>query len=337
MKTAITFFSLSFLIVQISLAQNPVYIQTLQREYKPLENPFSINMGEVWDDPDLLLPIPLRTEFFDSDSSIYIYSFGTGAEIFLLTDDSEFKGMIPMDFDLIDRGYIDDVSESELSVAIEGTPGDRIFKMEWKNAGFYDELDLTGTSESFVNFQIWVYESEPYVEFHYGPSNFKFPVETFSPWSKIPMFTGIVSKLDLETEEIGVWIAQGAPENPELIFTDDIDLDNTDITGLSSYPADGTVYRFSLRPASVKNIWNKISDVLISPTIASEYFRFTGNNENNNGKLNYDIRDINGKIHAKGISENGGDVYIGNLPRGQYFVFIQQDTKWAKSLRLIKM
>jgi hypothetical protein len=337
MKTIFTFLLVQLFVYQQIKAQNPVYLETFQRDYQSLIDPIYLTDSMVWDDPDIILPVPLRSEFFDSDTNSYIYSFGLGAELFLLTDDSEFKGMIPIDYDLIDRGFFNDVSESALSVAIDGEPGSRILKLEWNNVGFYAELDNTGMSESFVNFQVWVYEAEPFIEYHYGPSNFAFPIEAFSQWTNIPLLTALITTLDLETEEIGMYVLQGEPDNPELVYSDTGDLDETDITGLSAFPEDGTVYRFTLRPSSVKHIWDKISDVKVVPSIASDNIRFTTGTTDNNNKINYQIRDINGNMLISGQSEPGGTVNVSHLTSGQYFVTIQEENKWVKSLRFVKI
>lgn len=337
MKTIFTFILVQLFIFQQVTAQDPVYLETFQRDYQSLIDPISLTEGIVWDDPDLILPVPLRSEFFDSDSNFYIYSFGLGAELFLLTDDSEFKGMIPLDYDLIDRGYINNVSESELSVAIEGDAGNRILKLEWNNVGFYDELDNTGMSESFANFQVWVYEAEPFIEYHYGPSNFAFPIEVFSQWTNIPLLTALITKLDLDTEEIGIYVLQGEPDNPELIYSDTGDLDETEITGLSSFPEDGTVYRFTLRPSSVRQIWDRISDVTLTPSIASDNIRFTNGSTDNIDIINYQIRDIKGNILSSGKSGTGGTINVSQLASGQYFVTIQEKNKWLKTLRFVKI
>jgi hypothetical protein len=337
MKAIFTLLFIQLFVFQQITAQNPVYLETFQRDYQSLSDPISLTDSMVWDDPDIILPVPLRSEFFDSDSNFYIYSFGLGAELFLLTDDSEFKGMIPLDYDLIDRGYLNDVSESDLSVAIDGEDGSRILKLEWNNVGFFDELDNTGMSESFVNFQVWVYESEPYIEYHYGPSNFAVPIEAFSSWSKIPLLTALITFLDLETEELGLFVLQGEPDNPELVYSDSGDLDETDITGLSAFPADGTVYRFTLSPSSVKQIWDRISDVKVVPSIVSDNIRFTAGSTDNIHKINYQIKDIKGNILISGQSETDGTIHVSQLTTGQYFISIQEENKWLKTLRFVKI
>ncbi|MGB0838975.1 MAG: T9SS type A sorting domain-containing protein [Salibacteraceae bacterium] len=54
---------------------------------------------------------------------------------------------------------------SDVSWQIDGEAPNRIFKFQWKNAGFEED------AESYVNFQIWYYEVDGDMEVRYGASS----------------------------------------------------------------------------------------------------------------------------------------------------------------------
>lgn len=54
---------------------------------------------------------------------------------------------------------------SPISYTTEGTAGNRILKVQWKNCAF--EPDENGTD--YANFQLWLYENDGKLEYHYGP------------------------------------------------------------------------------------------------------------------------------------------------------------------------
>ncbi len=55
-------------------------------------------------------------------------------------------------------------SLSPVAFELTGTPGNRIFKIQWENAGF-----STGLPEDFIHFQIWLCENNHRIEIHFGP------------------------------------------------------------------------------------------------------------------------------------------------------------------------
>src|SRR5688500_8504917 len=57
---------------------------------------------------------------------------------------------------------------SPILMEVAGSPGSRIMKLEWRNAGFYEDTSIGFTN--FVNFQIWIHEISGNIEYHYGAS-----------------------------------------------------------------------------------------------------------------------------------------------------------------------
>ena len=123
-------------------AQNYTFLK-LNQPYVELVNPVSINQGEIWDDFDVPIAIP--------------FTFNVNGQNFqeLIMSDSfiTFEGVLseiisPMGNDLVDRGFNGDNSLSPLSYKVEGAVGSRIFKIQWKNCGSFDDSTLA----MFVNF-----------------------------------------------------------------------------------------------------------------------------------------------------------------------------------------
>lgn len=76
-------------------------------------------------------------------------------------------------FSHTDSGYLledrnNTNSISTISYKIEGNSGNKILKIEWKNAGFRDFCATSNTND-FVNFQLWMYEMGSLLEIHFGP------------------------------------------------------------------------------------------------------------------------------------------------------------------------
>jgi hypothetical protein len=332
------FFSLTLLIFSISIsAQENIRIETFQRPYVPLEDGLNLTEGETWDDPDVIIPLALRSQFFDSDTNFYLYNIGTGGEVFVLTQQGLVKGLVPVAYDLIDRGYLDGENLSPLSANISGIPGDRILKLEWSNVGFYTELNENGVSDSYLNFQVWVYEGSPYIEYHYGPSDIQFDPETFL--NGVKMLAAIITEYDLEDESMPIVLSvlEGNPANPtikKITFTDE---ENFGSSGLDNYPTDSTVYRFYLGASSAKDFWANLSDITIQSNITSEYISLVSNDLNHDKNINVIITDINGKMCSAGNFRTLDQIDVRSLSSGQYFVKVQESGKSPKVLRFVKI
>ena len=78
--------------------------------------------------------------------------------------------IIPYGADIADRGYNTPISESDVFYKLTGEPGSRIFKLEWKNVGFYREIAEQGTANNYTNFQLWIYEGSSDIEVRFGPN-----------------------------------------------------------------------------------------------------------------------------------------------------------------------
>ena len=136
---------------------------SFNRIYFESDNWTSLTNGEVWDDPDLQVDLPFDFEFYgETINTLYVYGS------FIATDESY---MSPFDLDIIDRGYNDNQSLSEIRYTTEVTDDNELFIIEWHNVGFYAEIYDGSESVSYISFQVIFNKKFNAIEFSYGESN----------------------------------------------------------------------------------------------------------------------------------------------------------------------
>ena len=157
----------------------------------------------------------------------------------------EFSGV-----DFIDRGIVG--SPSLIHWITTGEEGSRIFILEYRDVGFYEESDFQ-SMPSFMNFQMKLYESTGQIEFHFGSSNISVPEPGYFDWYNVVTFDFNADPIDLDYEfEYGVNMVVGewwlCPTGDCLddyydSFGIDIDYEDMGIDQVSA-PADGTIWKF---------------------------------------------------------------------------------------------
>jgi hypothetical protein len=215
---------LIFLLGGICLkAQNYVF-QLEMAPYVHLDNPATFNEGAIWSgeewDVNIGFPFTWMGEvyttcrlwegslYFDEDDAIYVDGFGAS---------------------FIDRGwYVDTayVSVSPVGYQLQGNPGDRIFKIEYRNAGFFD-----GDYEDYINFQLWLAEATQSIEIRMGPGMVDPEVYAVDGWEG--PYIGLANEITNE-----YLFLEHDPLAPDIYTEDDL----TD--GLIGTPPEGVVYRF---------------------------------------------------------------------------------------------
>ncbi|MBL4658614.1 MAG: PKD domain-containing protein [Flavobacteriales bacterium] len=190
--------------------------------YSDLTGATSLNNGQLWDDHDTLIPIGFTFELFDqSFDSIHI-----SVLVWFKIDGDYFIEAFFADF--IDRGNGTGTSLSPKSFLLDGAPGDRILKIEWKNAGFLFEMINSGTLDDSVNVQLWLYEDSGYVEIRVGSNSVAKPLSSFN--------SNEGPRVGLRTYFGENLTASGAADAPVL---------DTTVEYLTGTPSDGMIYRFS--------------------------------------------------------------------------------------------
>jgi hypothetical protein len=324
MKQLSTFLLVFFALSLLNAQQFPFdFTVESGQTYQDIDNPTSLTDGVVWDDPQLTLPLGFDFEFLGTiTDTLFIEDWFLGG--ILATDDSE-TGVSPVLFaygsDLIDRGEISGNPQSPISYQLDGNPGSRIFKLEWKNAGFFEEASELNSTNDFVNLQLWIYEGSNDFEIHFGPSSIVNDSLVHEGFDGPPI--GIFSGYSYDTDDFEVaWLLIGAPASPVVeAFT----LDDEPEDVLADHPADGTVYRFS--PIMVSNRSIDLDPGLkIYPTITSGQLTLQLPSERIGEHLSYEITDLNGRlVQAQDFrAEDFQEIVLDKLLSGMYFMTVRE-------------
>jgi hypothetical protein len=178
------------------------------------------------------------------------------------------------------------------------SPGNNILKVQWKNIG------TDGDPADRLNFQLWVYEKDQQVEFHFGPGS-----------SENEFFSGVFL-LDPEftqaQEKVGLG---GNPASPVINSMSD--------WALTQAPANGTLYRFSyLRAGIEKPIANELS---VYPNPGTGTFRVDAPGVK-------EVRAYNNLGREITIRTQEGTYQLENAAPGIYFLhFSMEDGSSARS------
>jgi len=291
-----------------AVAQNYTFLKTTAT-YSDLANPISLSNGEVWDDPEYEITLPFSFTINNvATNSLLVYD----SYISFDTDDELAHIASPIGNDLIDRGDGTDVSLSPISYRIDGNPGNRIVKIEFKNCGSFDDFSLS----MFVNFQIWLYETTNVIEYRYGASSVTSPEDFYS--GETGGIAAVVILDDLFEEvfsEDSVFL-EGSPSNPTT---------TNQLAFLNGTPSNGTVYRFT--PATLSNDNFNLNDFTIYPNPTNNVLNIAIQTLG----LNYSIQDMTGKTVQNGIL-NQQVIDVNGLQKGMYLINIEE----YKSQKFIK-
>ena len=245
----------SFLLLFLFLQAQTYNLTVSEESYTPLENSISLTNDEIWDDEEYSFPIEIDFEYFgDKLDTLFVDVNGLVANTSFenIGSESFVSFILPFYNDLIDLGYISEESVSNISYLIDGEEGSRILKIEWNNVGFYDDYYDNQADPSFVNFQLWLYELDNAIEFHYGDSKVDSEL-VFQYYGGGPI-AGLMDTYNETTDiydEFAVLI--GDPAKPNVILWEgEVDFEYTQL--LDSVPMPNTVYRFDLMDVSTTEI-----------------------------------------------------------------------------------
>ena len=289
--------------------------------YTNLTDPISINNGMTWD--ELYFEIPIGFDFKLFDTTITKLGILEQALISVDTFDSGIVPFIAVSIsDLVDRGFdfdknvITPTSQSPISYNLTGDPGNRILKLEWKNAGFYSEFKDDKISEDYTNFQLWLYEGSNDIEIHYGPTSVNHPDLSYDGYDgdMVSLYPKIRRDVvnGYEALQNGI-ILTGDPSNPEVI--NDKSLVEHFLNG--TIP-NGTIYKLSYRVSSSKSA--NASGLNIYPNPVENVLSFDIK-DGNGMDSEYSIVDLLGN-QVKELS-NSKKIDVTDLKSGVYFIKMQ--------------
>lgn len=209
--------------------------------YEPIQGGQAL-IDDVWDDPDLFIPIGFSFEFFSR--TIQEVSLRSNFNIITLSENTitnTYSLFLLFGADLVDRGLADSIHLSPITRKLEGNVGSRVMTVEWENAGFFGELLSNGTTNDYVNFQMKLFEANGDIVYHFGPSSITMPGLAYS--GQAGPAVGIAEDYDGDFDIVNgeIILLSGDPLDPDV---------NTDYMNyfLNATIPENTVYRFSREP-----------------------------------------------------------------------------------------
>lgn len=157
--------AITFLPLHLCARTDPYTYQfsyTTGTAYTPLGNNAIELIGPTgWDDE--VVPFTLPFDFYYKGILVQRWAMDTYGGLYPM--DKYTAGGIPpiaaFYSDYTDRG------DSRVDYEITGNTGSRIAKVEFKNVGYFSDMQKT----DFANFQIWLYEGSNKIEYHAGASS----------------------------------------------------------------------------------------------------------------------------------------------------------------------
>lgn len=299
------------------MAQLPFEITVLNQPYAPLLEATALEASqydypEGWDDPEF--SVPLGFDFSLNGAVISsLDQFGVGALMMGTTLDDKsglplLHGFIPTNLDLTDRG-IAGADPSIIRWQTTGEPGNRVFAIEWANAGLYEEIVEDSLKElSHVNLQLRLFEADGVIEYHYGAS------EILTVQDE-PAIAGILSGFDPFSYDGDVYALDGDAADPTLQTLTNVD--DWSYGGgpfLSAHPADGTVYRFGpVETVGVAEAGALGFSAWPNPTRSESQLRFEGQHS-------WTVHDATGRVVGSGSGLANGLVDLNGMVAGTYTV-----------------
>lgn len=315
-----------FLLAIIStLFASFTYGQTYQFTYSnstyvPINNGISLNNGMPWDDPFYRVPIGFS---FSIDGFTYD-TLQLSSEL-LFFGDSNLTGVgslfLPHSADLIDRGY--DLNQanggtnslSPISYATTGIAGSRIFKLQFENAGFYEELDQNAVALDSTNFQVWLYEGTNEIAVHMGPNSMNNDSLVYYGEDGLGML--LVPKYDFTLDSLygNAYMVTGDSTSPNLSITNSLD----SLLTMNGTPINGAVFQFTPLTVGLKDFSNDLVDFNLYPNPATESITIELAQVQQNQPIQ--LIDLSGKIVLNTRSSaKKQQLDVSTLSKGIYFV-----------------
>lgn len=306
-------------------AQGEYVFSVSNQNYNNLTNPISLNNGELWDDPEFVIPLGFDFQVGPHlFNTIFIPEWSVGGVLSSSTNDFGILPiLLPIAQDIIDLGYTIGTSQSPISYKTEGAPGNQIIKIEWNNVGFFED----GTGSDFMNFQLWLYETTNVIEYRYGPSQINNPNGSFE--GETGPIVGLLPSIDLEEDSLQQegYLLSGDPANTtNNVLPPGVLLENP-LSVQGAIP-NGTVYTFTPQNLSINDFEN--NDFSIYPNPTKDFFQINTKAED------YNVIIYNNLGQIMRCSNPSQGIYdISNLPFGLYFIQIESLTG-KKTKKLIK-
>ncbi len=294
---------------------------SFNRTYFESDNWTSLNNGEIWDDPAYEIPLPFEFMYFgEAISTIYIMDDGLGTLLGTKSsfDEGALSLLLPYDLDVVDRGYNENVSMSEIRYTTENTDDNQLFIIEWHNVGFYSEI-ANGISESYVSFQVIFNRNFNAIELSFGESNIVNPdlVYEDETGASVCLIHNITENDDVTADE-AMCLAGNANTPSTILF----DVSQDDQSYLIGDIPENKSYLFSVNDAVPTNNTKFDTKVSIFPTVAVDRIYV----ESQTAINTYSLISSKGELLSQKNWSNGY-IDISSLPSGQYFLSLSCGSK----------
>ncbi len=303
-------------------AQFAYSFTALTQPYVPLVNGTSITNNKIWRGDTSNFAVSPGFNF-KLDTINCSFAFFSGGNTLTTNPNQTIQsGFNVSEVNFIDRGALDSIAKSPVRIDIQGSAGNQVLKIEAYNVGFLPEFTASHTLNDSASVQIWLYEANNTVEIHYGPSRITNPHQYFT-YGAGPLVFYIQDNVVTNNSQNGpIYVLAGNASGPVI---EPNEITNGTIQGivipLHSWPADSTVYRFTLNKLSVPGT-NSAVRLKIYPTCAYDDIMVTGSNV---AGMDYKVMAINGATTGiSGVLGQGNThVNISNLPQGMYLLAVQ--------------
>ncbi|MEI6408688.1 MAG: T9SS type A sorting domain-containing protein [Bacteroidota bacterium] len=238
-----------FLLGTISLNAQTYQFDAYPQPYQYLQGDSSISEGIPW--YNTVWDLPIGFDFVFMGHSFNHFNAWNEGLYFDLDNQDLF--IEPYEAFLLDKGYVTPGTDilSPVSILHDGQASNRIFKIQYRNAGFED-----GGAQDSVNFQIWLYETSNVVEIHFGPRNI-----VSSVW-QAPLQGPIIAFISSIDDR--AYVMEGDPNSPTARFFHPSDTLATS-DGLFGAPPQNLVYRFTPPPVDAVSSNSDQPSIKISP------------------------------------------------------------------------
>jgi hypothetical protein len=248
-------------------AQFPYSGSAFSHTYAPLAEYEVLDVPAGWDDPTVPFALPFLFPI-GGDVMNTLSISGLGIEVFAETESGLLHILWPVTLDIMDVSAAGDVAAGDASTyrtAVSGTAPNRIFKLEYHNAGFYNEIEGVGTSTQRMNAQLWLHEATGIIEYHFGPN-------TVTDWTALSdglMSSALMLDFDYYSYAGSILAASGPVASPTWTEYNDIGMWAQSMTALSGMPENGTGYRFT--PAGTSSVSDAVAaDFVLAPNPAHD-------------------------------------------------------------------
>lgn len=272
--TFIFFIRTTALIVLLLIEGSRMYSQHVNflyntETYSELSGDVIVNEDTVFTD-NTFYPIPFNFSFLNLNFDTLTISgdllLGNTTYEENTTDPALY--LIATPYCIYDRALDTTKSEKSLfSYKIEGTAGERIFKYQIKNGGSCIEYNETETINDYLNMQIWLYEGENKIEYHYGALTSSFSFAGYNGLLHIinpnpnPNALGFDTAYMVRNSQTGLIL--------DAMDTTSFDAAINGAENISPLPQNGDVYTFTYsdNSSTVQHVLNSSYNFSIYPTL----------------------------------------------------------------------